>query len=242
MACRAVLDVLRDLARGTPPRAAAARSHRQAHQEGRRRPTIRTPAAALADQEPAARAARADARSPERRADLERAPPATAARAFAPAETAEGQPCRYRRCRSPIRNRCQGSGRTPQGRVHAAAARAARRAARPSARSTSASSWTGARLLEEKCREFAVEGTVVQIHPGPVVTTFEFKPDAGVKYAKITGLADDLCLAMQAESVLDRSHSRQVHRRHPDSEPQPRADLAPRAPRIGASIGALRRS
>ena len=59
-----------------------------------------------------------------------------------------------------------------------------------------------ARLLEEKCREFAVEGTVVQIHPGPVVTTFEFKPDAGVKYSRITGLADDLCLAMQAESVL----------------------------------------
>jgi S-DNA-T family DNA segregation ATPase FtsK/SpoIIIE len=60
----------------------------------------------------------------------------------------------------------------------------------------------GARLLEEKCREFSVEGNVVQIHPGPVVTTFEFKPDAGVKYAKVTGLADDLCLAMQAESVL----------------------------------------
>jgi S-DNA-T family DNA segregation ATPase FtsK/SpoIIIE len=60
----------------------------------------------------------------------------------------------------------------------------------------------GARLLEEKCREFAVEGTVVQIHPGPVVTTYEFKPDAGVKYSKITGLADDLCLAMQAESVI----------------------------------------
>jgi S-DNA-T family DNA segregation ATPase FtsK/SpoIIIE len=59
-----------------------------------------------------------------------------------------------------------------------------------------------ARLLEDKCREFAVEGTVVQIHPGPVVTTYEFKPDAGVKYNKITGLADDLCLAMQAESVL----------------------------------------
>ena len=59
-----------------------------------------------------------------------------------------------------------------------------------------------ARLLEEKCREFAVEGTVVQIHPGPVVTTYEFKPDAGVKYNRITGLADDLCLAMQAESVL----------------------------------------
>jgi DNA segregation ATPase FtsK/SpoIIIE, S-DNA-T family len=59
-----------------------------------------------------------------------------------------------------------------------------------------------ARQLEEKCREFAVEGAVVQIHPGPVVTTYEFKPDAGVKYSKITSLADDLCLAMQAESVL----------------------------------------
>ena len=59
-----------------------------------------------------------------------------------------------------------------------------------------------ARLLEEKCREFSVEGSVVQIHPGPVVTTFEFKPDAGVKYSKVTNLSDDLCLAMQAESVL----------------------------------------
>ncbi len=59
-----------------------------------------------------------------------------------------------------------------------------------------------ARHLEDKCREFSVEGQIAQIHPGPVVTTFEFKPDAGVKYSKITGLADDLCLAMQAESVL----------------------------------------
>jgi S-DNA-T family DNA segregation ATPase FtsK/SpoIIIE len=59
-----------------------------------------------------------------------------------------------------------------------------------------------ARLLEEKCREFSVAGSVVQIHPGPVVTTYEFKPDAGVKYSRITSLADDLCLAMQAESVL----------------------------------------
>src|SRR6185436_8508048 len=59
-----------------------------------------------------------------------------------------------------------------------------------------------ARLLEEKSREFSVEGTVVQIHASPVVTTYEFKPDAGVKYSRITGLADALCLAMQAESVL----------------------------------------
>jgi len=59
-----------------------------------------------------------------------------------------------------------------------------------------------ARLLEEKCHEFSVEGSVVQIHPGPVVTTFEFKPDAGVKYAKVTSLADDLSLVLEAESVL----------------------------------------
>ncbi len=59
-----------------------------------------------------------------------------------------------------------------------------------------------ARQLGEKCHEFAVAGSVVQIHPGPVVTTFEFKPDAGVKYAKVTGLAEDLSLALKAESVL----------------------------------------
>jgi S-DNA-T family DNA segregation ATPase FtsK/SpoIIIE len=59
-----------------------------------------------------------------------------------------------------------------------------------------------AKLLKEKCREFSVDGSVQHIRTGPVVTTFEFKPDVGVKYSKVTGLADDLCLAMQAESVL----------------------------------------
>jgi DNA segregation ATPase FtsK/SpoIIIE, S-DNA-T family len=61
---------------------------------------------------------------------------------------------------------------------------------------------TSARYLADKCREFNVEGDIVQIQPGPVVTTYEFKPDAGVKYSKITGLSEDLSLAMQAESVL----------------------------------------
>ena len=59
-----------------------------------------------------------------------------------------------------------------------------------------------ARVLVEKCGEFGVDGNVEQINPGPVVTTFEFRPDAGVKYARVTGLADDLCLAMAAESIL----------------------------------------
>jgi len=62
-----------------------------------------------------------------------------------------------------------------------------------------------AKKLTEKCREFGVDGSVIEIHPGPVVTTFEFKPDAGIKYSKVTSLADDLCLAMEAESVrIDR--------------------------------------
>jgi S-DNA-T family DNA segregation ATPase FtsK/SpoIIIE len=59
-----------------------------------------------------------------------------------------------------------------------------------------------AKVLENKCAEFDVRGRVVQINPGPMVTTYEFKPDAGVKYSRVTGLADDLCLALRAESIL----------------------------------------
>ena len=59
-----------------------------------------------------------------------------------------------------------------------------------------------ARVLVEKCDEFDVRGQVVQINPGPMVTTYEFKPEAGVKYSRVTGLDDDLCLAMRAESIL----------------------------------------
>jgi DNA segregation ATPase FtsK/SpoIIIE, S-DNA-T family len=59
-----------------------------------------------------------------------------------------------------------------------------------------------AQVLAEKCGEFDVRGQVVQINPGPVVTTFEFKPEAGIKYSRVTGLCDDLCLALRAESIL----------------------------------------
>ncbi|MBS1804459.1 MAG: DNA translocase FtsK [Acidobacteria bacterium] len=59
-----------------------------------------------------------------------------------------------------------------------------------------------AKVLVEKCAEFDVMGQVVQINPGPMVTTYEFKPEAGVKYSRVTGLAEDLCLAMRAESIL----------------------------------------
>ncbi|MFV0387877.1 MAG: DNA translocase FtsK [Pyrinomonadaceae bacterium] len=57
------------------------------------------------------------------------------------------------------------------------------------------------RHLEATAKEFNVNGEVKHINMGPVVTTFEFKPDAGVKYARVTGLADDLCLALKAESI-----------------------------------------
>jgi S-DNA-T family DNA segregation ATPase FtsK/SpoIIIE len=59
-----------------------------------------------------------------------------------------------------------------------------------------------ARAIEAKCLEFGIGGHITQINPGPVVTTFEFKPEAGIKYSRITGLGDDLCLALQAESIL----------------------------------------
>src|SRR5208282_2187186 len=59
-----------------------------------------------------------------------------------------------------------------------------------------------ARAIEAKCHEFDVEGRVTQINPGPVVTTFEFKPEAGIKYSRIIGLTEDLCLALEAESIL----------------------------------------
>ena len=56
--------------------------------------------------------------------------------------------------------------------------------------------------IKSKFEEFNVRGTVTQINPGPVVTTFEFKPEAGVKYSRITTLSEDLCLGLQAESIL----------------------------------------
>jgi S-DNA-T family DNA segregation ATPase FtsK/SpoIIIE len=56
--------------------------------------------------------------------------------------------------------------------------------------------------IKSKFEEFNVHGNVVQINPGPVVTTFEFKPEAGVKYSRITTLTEDLCLGLHAESIL----------------------------------------
>ena len=58
-----------------------------------------------------------------------------------------------------------------------------------------------AQELTDKTKEFNVTGRIMHICQGPVVTTFEFKPDPGVKYSRVTSLADDLCLALKAESI-----------------------------------------
>lgn len=61
--------------------------------------------------------------------------------------------------------------------------------------------WSTAQLLEHKLRDFGVEGKVVEVRPGPVVTVYEFEPAPGVKISKIVNLEDDLALALSAYSV-----------------------------------------
>lgn len=58
-----------------------------------------------------------------------------------------------------------------------------------------------ARLLEERLLEFDVEGKVVEISPGPVVTLYEYEPAPGIKISRIASLADDLALAMRAKRI-----------------------------------------
>ncbi|HTR44858.1 MAG TPA: DNA translocase FtsK 4TM domain-containing protein, partial [Thermodesulfovibrionales bacterium] len=56
-------------------------------------------------------------------------------------------------------------------------------------------------LLEKKLKDFDVDGKVTQVHPGPVVTMYEFEPAPGVKINRIVSLADDLALSLKAQSV-----------------------------------------
>ena len=56
-------------------------------------------------------------------------------------------------------------------------------------------------LLEKKLDDFGVQGRVVEVAPGPVITTFEYEPAPGVKINKIANLTDDLALAMRAISI-----------------------------------------
>ncbi len=57
------------------------------------------------------------------------------------------------------------------------------------------------RILEKKLSDFGVQGTVVRVHPGPVITMYEYEPAAGIKVNKIVGLSDDLAMALRAISI-----------------------------------------
>ena len=91
----------------------------------------------------------------------------------------------------------------------------------------------GARLLEEKCREFSVEGHGRPDPPRPR------RDDLRVQAGRRRQVQQDhrpgrRPVPRDAGRVgPDRSHPRQVDRRHPDSQPEPRADLAARAARVG---------
>jgi DNA segregation ATPase FtsK/SpoIIIE, S-DNA-T family len=55
--------------------------------------------------------------------------------------------------------------------------------------------------IEEKLREFRVEGEVKEYHPGPIITTYEFYPNPGIKISQVANLSEDVSLALGAESV-----------------------------------------
>jgi S-DNA-T family DNA segregation ATPase FtsK/SpoIIIE len=57
------------------------------------------------------------------------------------------------------------------------------------------------RILEKKLADFNVTGRVVKVHPGPVITMYEFEPAPGIKVSRIVSLSDDLALAMRALSI-----------------------------------------
>jgi S-DNA-T family DNA segregation ATPase FtsK/SpoIIIE len=58
-----------------------------------------------------------------------------------------------------------------------------------------------AEILRRKLADFEVDGRIVQVSPGPIITSYEFEPAAGVKVSQVVNLADDLALALKAASV-----------------------------------------
>jgi S-DNA-T family DNA segregation ATPase FtsK/SpoIIIE len=58
-----------------------------------------------------------------------------------------------------------------------------------------------ARLLEKKLKDYGIDGEVVEICPGPVITMYEYAPAPGIKISRIAGLTDDLTMALQAMSI-----------------------------------------
>ncbi len=58
-----------------------------------------------------------------------------------------------------------------------------------------------ARVVEQKLADFGVNGRVVEVQPGPVVTMYKFEPGSGIKVSQIVNLADDLSMALRASTV-----------------------------------------
>jgi DNA segregation ATPase FtsK/SpoIIIE, S-DNA-T family len=58
-----------------------------------------------------------------------------------------------------------------------------------------------ARILEKKLKDYGIDGKVVEVRPGPVITMYEFEPAPGVKVSRISNLADDLAMALSAVSI-----------------------------------------
>ena len=63
-----------------------------------------------------------------------------------------------------------------------------------------------AHLLEDKLRDYGVEGRVSEVSGGPVITMYEYEPAPGIKIARVAGLAEDLAMAMKAKSIRVAGH------------------------------------
>jgi len=58
-----------------------------------------------------------------------------------------------------------------------------------------------AKNIEEKLLNFGIEGKITEIKPGPVITMYEYKPQAGTKINKIASLSNDLAMSLKATRV-----------------------------------------
>ncbi len=58
-----------------------------------------------------------------------------------------------------------------------------------------------AQILEKKLKDYGIDGKVVEVRPGPVITMYEFEPAPGIKVSRISNLSDDLAMALSAVSI-----------------------------------------
>ncbi len=90
-----------------------------------------------------------------------------------------------------------------------------------------------ARVLEQKLADFGVEGRVVEVQPGPVVTMYKFEPGSGIKVSQIVNLADDLSMALQSGfGANPGAGAGRGRSRHRGAESQARDDLSARDSRV----------